>query len=67
MFGKKIYSILNVYESTSDGLLFEAVLRWGDVEGTSCNGGTLRYPLGMKINACTKGEKCHTKLKNSLL
>lgn len=28
---------------------FEAILRWGSVEGTSINGSTLRYPLGNKV------------------
>jgi hypothetical protein len=44
--GEKIYTILNVYEC-NDGL-YEAVLRWGKIEGTAVGGGTLKYPLGDK-------------------
>jgi hypothetical protein len=40
----KFYHILNIYECNSKD--FEAILRWGDVEGTSNNGGTLHFPIG---------------------
>ncbi|KAJ3093059.1 hypothetical protein HK102_010964 [Quaeritorhiza haematococci] len=46
----KMHTILNVYETEPDE--FEAVLRWGNVEGTSTgNGNTLRYPLGNAVAA----------------
>ena len=43
---KDIFTILNVYEVGENS--FEAVLRWGSVEGTAIDGGTLRYALGNK-------------------
>ena len=43
---KDVFTILNVYE-VGEGS-FEAVLRWGSVEGTATDGGTLRYALGNK-------------------
>jgi hypothetical protein len=44
---EKKYTILNIYEIFQNE--FEAILRWGSIEGTSVNGSTLRYPLGNKV------------------
>ncbi|KAI8806441.1 Spt20 family-domain-containing protein [Cladochytrium replicatum] len=40
----KQYMILNFYEMGNGD--YEAVLRWGDQEGTAINGTTMRFPIG---------------------
>ena len=46
---RKFFHILNVYDAGNQE--FEAVLRWGDVEGTANQGGTLKFPLGVGKSA----------------
>ena len=43
----KTYTLLNIYEVSFNE--YEAVLRWGTVDGTSLNGSCLRYPIGNKV------------------
>ncbi|KAI8909596.1 Spt20 family-domain-containing protein [Gorgonomyces haynaldii] len=40
----KFYHMLNVYDVGNQD--FEAVLRWGDQEGTAHNGDTIHFPVG---------------------
>ncbi len=43
----KTYTLLNIYEVSFNE--YEAILRWGTVDGTSLNGSSLRYPIGNKV------------------
>ena len=43
----KTFTLLNIYEVSFNE--YEAVLRWGTIDGTSLNGSSLRYPIGNKV------------------
>jgi hypothetical protein len=41
---EKFFHILNVYQVGNND--YDAVLRWGDIDGTANNGNTIYYPIG---------------------